>query len=418
MNTYLYRILLPNGRVRRGMVRLSVVHDHSARLWLERHFDAVVLQLYRLPKLLTAPGQMLARLGLRQLSQEELSGLLRDLGVMTRAGISLMDALRSIIEDNDTHNRRVASVARMLFAELDAGASVTQAFGRFPDLFPETVRSLLLIGEETGTLDKMLLEAAQHVERLTTLGRDLRRAMIYPMFVFATIIGAAAFWLYYVIPNLAELFLQMRLELPWVTRQLLAFSGWAEQHILSTLLALVLVVAAISLAVRMSRRVRNLTYTLGHRLPVFRTILVTSGMAFITEYMALMIRSGINILSSLDIMERSLGDEYYRTRIRRINRRLERGERLGASFRQVGGFPPMAVRMINLGEESGSLDTQLQHLASEYRGRLRHLIETISEVIKPLVILLAGAFFLLLVVALLLPIYELVGQAMAGPMGS
>ena len=417
MNTYLYRILLPSGKVRRGMVRLSVVHDHSARIWIERHFDAVILQLYRLPKLLAAPGQLFTRLGLRQLSQEELSGLLRDLGVMTRAGISLMDALKSIIEDNDTHNRRVASVARMLLSELDSGASVTQAFSRFPDLFPETVRSLLLIGEETGKLDKMLLEAAQHVERLTTLGRDLRRAMIYPMFVFATIIGAAAFWLYYVIPNLAELFQQMRLELPWATRKLLAFSAWAEQHILVSLMGMVLLVTGIILALRMSRRMRNLTYSLGHRLPVFRTILVTSGMAFITEYMALMIRSGINIVSSLDIMERSLADEYYRVRIQQINQRLERGERLGPSFRQVGGFPPMAVRMINLGEESGSLDVQLEHLSSEYRARLQHLIETISEVIKPLVILLAGAFFLLLVVALLLPIYELVGQAMSGPMG-
>ncbi len=417
MNTYIYRILLPNGKTRRGVLRLAVVQDESARLWLERHFDSVVLQLYRLPGLASEGGQLLSRVGLRTLSQEELSGFLRDLGVMTRAGVPLMEALSSIIEDNNSHSKRTASVARMLLAELDAGASVTQAFARFPDLFPETVRNLLLIGEETGTLDRMLLEAASHIERLTSLGRDLRRAMIYPAFVFATIFGAAAFWLYYVIPNLADLFVQMRLELPWVTRQLLQFSAWAEENIMTSVVGIIVFICLSWLVIRLSRRARNALYTLGHRLPVVRTILSSSGMAFITEYMALMIRSGINLVSCLEVMERSLGDEYYRSRIEKVSRRLERGEMLGRACRQVGGFPPMVVRMINLGEESGTLDTQLQHLADEYRARLRHLIETISEVVKPLVIIFAGAFFLILVVALLLPIYELVSQAMSGSVG-
>lgn len=134
-------------------------------------------------------------------------------------------------------------------------------------------------------------------------------------------------------------------------------------------------------------------------------------MAFITEHLAILIGAGVDIIRSLGVLERSLGDEYYCERIHKVREAVDRGEMLAPAMRQAGGFPAMALRMIAAGEESGTLETQLNHLAQEYRQRLAHLIATLSEIIKPLMILAAGLFFLLLVVALLLPIYDLVRQA-------
>lgn len=95
---------------------------------------------------------------------------------------------------------------------------------------------------------------------------------------------------------------------------------------------------------------------------------------------------------------------------------VERGSLLAQALRQAGGFPPMALRMISAGEEAGSLDRQLKHLAQEYRQRLKHVIATLTELIKPAIILFAGILFILLVIALLLPIYDLVRQASMLPM--
>jgi general secretion pathway protein F/type IV pilus assembly protein PilC len=139
-------------------------------------------------------------------------------------------------------------------------------------------------------------------------------------------------------------------------------------------------------------------------------------MAFITEHLALLISAGVDITRSLGVLERSLSDEYYKTRIAKVRVAVDRGDMLSSAMQQVGGFPPMALRMIGVGEESGSLDAQLSHLAGEYRQRLARLIASLSEIIKPVIILAAGAFFVLLVVALLLPMYDLIRQASLAPM--
>ena len=411
MNTYFYRVLLANGRTKYGMLRLMVERDLSAKIWLERHFESVVLQLYRLPNwvagIFSATGNTFGQ----KLAPIELSGLLRDLAVMTKAGVPIIESLKAIAEESDKSQKRIASTARLLISALDAGAPISEAFNRHPNIFPESVRNLMSIGEESGTVDQMLLEAAEHIERMTSLGRNMRQALIYPAFVFATMFGAALFWIYYVIPNLAGLFLQMRVKLPAITRGVLEASKWMEGNANTSLFVIFGVIFGIWLLIKLNSGVRSFSFSLAHRLPILRTLVTASGMAFITEHLAILIASGVDIMRSLGVLERALSDEYYRERIKKTRQAVERGELLAAAMRQVGGFPPMALRMIAVGEETGSLDKQLKQLAQEYRQRLAHLIASLSEIIKPLIILLAGLFFILLIVALLLPIYDLVRQA-------
>ena len=168
MNVYYYRLLLSNGRVRAGVTQLAVEHDASARMWLEKNFDAVVLKLYRFPGWLAETQRSITHLIKPSIKPVELAGMLRDLAVMTSSGIPVMEALRAVA--NEVSSGRAsnpARLARRLLDELDAGASLSDAFGRYPDAFPETVRNLIMIGDETGSMDKMLMEAADHVERIS-----------------------------------------------------------------------------------------------------------------------------------------------------------------------------------------------------------------------------------------------------------
>lgn len=409
MKAYWYQVLGNDGKIRRGIVRLPVERDFSVRLWLEKQHGGVVVALRRLPGWL---GSLGGRGRVRGITAEQLGGLLRDLAVMIGAGISMLEALQTLAEENRLGGHpRVAQLAAMLGDDLDAGLSVSDAFARHQDIFPDTVRNLVMIGDETGAMDRMLMEAAQHIERLSRMGRDVRQAMIYPLFVIGTIFAAAAFWVYYVIPNLAQLFQQMQATLPPLTLAVLAVSDWLTTHVTVTLTGVGVCGGGLWIGLRRSLWLRRRAYALAHRLPVLRTLMYSSGMAFISEHLALLIRSGIDLVTSLGILELATRDEYYRQRIHAARRVLERGERLANAMRQVGGFPPMAVRMIAVGEETGTLDDQLGFLATEYRQRLEHLIGSLSEIIKPLIILVAGALFLLLVGALLLPVYDLVRQA-------
>jgi general secretion pathway protein F/type IV pilus assembly protein PilC len=189
------------------------------------------------------------------------------------------------------------------------------------------------------------------------------------------------------------------------------------QYLLLFLLAVVLVIAALVWAYRYFPRFRRGIHELVHQLPIARTLATSSGMAFISEHLALLVRAGLDFMTSLDVLARATTDHYYRERLLKVRDGVARGEGVGASMRRVGGFPAMAVRMIAVGEESGSLDKQLDRLAQEYRKRLDVVVQTLSEIIKPALILLAGGLFIFMIVALLLPIYDLVRQSVNQSLG-
>ncbi|MCA1788325.1 MAG: type II secretion system F family protein [Thioalkalivibrio sp.] len=393
VRTYYYRVMLPHGAVRGGFYRLAVEQDFSARVRIENEFDGVVVSLWRLPRPLAAIGRRIAGFFRAELRPEDLAGFLRDLGVMMRAGIPQLEALQALIQEGDTAgSRSISRVARHLHDDLDAGATVSQAFDRRPDIFPETVRNLVSIGDQSGNLDRMLIEAAEHTERMINIRRDVRTALIYPAFVFATIIGVAIFWISYVVPTMGDLFRQLNAELPAITTGLVAFSDVVAEHLVWVLLLLVALIVG--------------------GLPVTRVLATSSGMAALSENLSILARSGIDMVSSLRILGNSTSDLYYRERLERVRESVVRGESVGAAMREAGGFPAMAVRMIAVGEESGTLDEQLTQLAAEYRKRLEVVIASISEILKPLIILVAGGLFFFLIVALLLPIYDLIRQAM------
>jgi general secretion pathway protein F/type IV pilus assembly protein PilC len=413
VRTFYYRVLLPHGRVRSGLYRIAVERDSSAKLRLENEFEGVVVTLWRLPALLVFLGRLLGGFLHRELRGEELAGLLRDLGVMMRAGIPQMEALRTVIdEEKHSGSRRVGRVARHLHDDLDAGASVGEAFDRRPDIFPETVRNLVTIGDRTGSLDRMLLEAAGHVQRMRDIRRDIRTALIYPAFVFATIIAVAIFWIVYVVPALGDLFRQLNAELPAITTGLVAFSHRVTDHALWILAATAVIAGGATWLLRRHQPTRAFLHAAAHRLPVARVLATSSGMAALTEHLAILVRSGQDLVTSLTILEQTTSDLFYCRRLALVREAVTRGQGVGASMREVGGFPAMAVRMIAVGEESGTLDEQLALLAEEYRQRLAVVISSIAEILKPVIILVAGGMFLFLVIALLLPVYDLIRQAM------
>ncbi len=419
LNTYYYRVLLPHGALRTGLLRLAVERDLSARLRLENETDGTVVSLWRFPPWLAAVMDFVLRIFRRQVRNEDLAGFLRDMGLMMTAGVPALEALGTLIEESElSGNKAVSQVARHMMDDLNAGVGMTEAFSRHPNVFPETVRNLIAIGDQTGTVDRMLKESAEHVERMMNIKRDIKTALIYPAFVFATIFGVAAFWIYYVVPNMARLFKQLQAKLPPLTEWLVAFADSLTTHLPWVVLITVVLVVLFVVTFNRSERFQLITYNVLHRTPIARTLLVSSGMAHMTEHLAILVRAGVDMVTSLTTLSRATKNRYYRTRLQQVTEAVSRGESVSSSMRRAGGFPAMAVRMIAVGEESGSLDNQLTHLADEYRKRLEVLVRSLAEILKPVIILIAGGLFLFLIVALLLPIYDLVRQSVSQSMGS
>jgi general secretion pathway protein F/type IV pilus assembly protein PilC len=394
--------------VRSGFEKLAFDNIDSARIYMERRYKVVVIKLTMMPAWSTGIFDLISKLRRKPMDREELVDFFHNLAVMQRSGIPILEAMQEMASEES--GLATQQLAKDVLESLASGASLSESFNRHPDVIPETARFLVQIGENSGALDRTLLDAANHLKRVGNIVRDTKRVMIYPAFVFLSIIGAALFWMVYVIPSIADLFRQMRIELPALTQWVMTFSENLSTHFTIFIIVVFALIYGAHTAIRKSYRVRYQFHKLLLKLPVSKVLIKSSVLAFITEYLSLLISSGINIVDSLEVIERSTKNEVYREKINQIRKGVSRGNSLSDEIRFHQAFPGFVIRMISVGEQSGSLDQQLRYLAEEYRQRFDHVVASISEIIKPLVMLIAGGLFILMIVALFLPIYQLIGQ--------
>ena len=413
---YFYEVMFSGGKTTRGLVLTPYERREAASAWIEKQTDGIVVNLYSLPAGVAQVYRWGRSVTRATPSSKDVAGMMRDVAVMVSSGIPLLEAFRTLAEDDSPEaNKAVTALSRLMLEDLSAGATVTEAFARQSAIFPESVRSLVAIGDASGTMGQMLQEAADHLDRVIGMKADAKQAMIYPAFSFLAIFGAAAFWIVYVMPSMVDLFKQMNAKLPPLTVAVLAGAEWLNDHWIIVVGLMVSAVVALVWFWRTSRDFRRLGYTAMHKLPISRVLVTSSGLAFLAEYLAILTRSGLDVVSSLRILERSTPDIYYEERLTAVRLFVERGDRVSSAMRLIGGFPNLMVRMIAVGEDSGTLDNQLSYLAAEYGKRLKQTVAVIAEIIKPVVVVVAGGVFLVLIMALLLPVYDLVRQAMARP---
>ncbi|WP_186053808.1 type II secretion system F family protein [Burkholderia gladioli] len=415
MYYYRYELLLHEGGRLSGVIQTPQINRFVARSWIETRYHGIVVNLSLVPMWYGWAWLRVQRVLGGRAAEKDMIGLLRDLALMSTAGIPLLEAFTSCHDALDSRKRALKQCVREMIVALESGMPVDDAFARQSHVFPDTVRSLLVIGHETGALDRMLMEAAGHLERVSTMKADARQALIYPAFVFLAIFSAAAFWVYYVIPNLSGLFRQMNVKLPALTLSVMGFADWCRAYGMQIVFAGFAGGLAVMMAWRISPSFRVIVYKIFHRIPIVRRIMESAGLAFFSEYLHLLIAAGLDVVRSFDILERATTDLFYREKIAKMRGNIQRGDRISLAIKAVGGFPAMMGRVIAVGEQSGSLDRQLSYLAEEYRNRMNRMVGTISELIKPIVVFVAGGLFILVIIAFLLPVYDLIRHTMSIP---
>lgn len=411
MSYFRYKVLRSDDRVMSGVILLPVYSVPEAKEYFERRGGTVVAVTQVGPVSGWLLAQAEKRLG-RKIKRDDLVEFLNNLSIMLRSGIPILTALGESI--SVAENGALIRTVENIQLAIEAGLNFSDAVEQHRQVFPETVRYLIRIGEETGNLDRTLRDASAHLKRLQQIKADTSRSLIYPLFVFAVTLGAAIFWVFYVIPGIRDMFRQMQLALPALTIWLLNATTFLREYAAGIGAGIIVVIAVVVAAVRNSQKARYAYHKILLQLPIIGRITQASGLAFIAEYFSLFASSGVDILRSLQTLEGTVGNEVYREKIAGIREGLERGNSLSAEFRQARVFPSFVVRMVNVGEQSGTLSEQLQYIAEEYSRRLRNLVENISEIVKPVAILLVGGFFILIVVGLFLPVYQLIGQVGIG----
>ena len=407
MSYFRYKVIEPTGKIRSGVINLPYEDETSASFYLERD-NRTIVSVKKLGNVVSFILQKISGIARKRPSRPIQAELLSNISMMLRAGMTLTTAMREAASginitgfEHDVND---------MIVRIEGGATFSDTASKYDTIFPKNVIHLIRIGEETGKLDEMLMDASEHLMKIESIVSDTKQALLYPAFVFVTMGVGIFFWFYYVVPKIIGLFHDMDVTLPTITVCLLAVSTFLQNNVLSLTVGIVATMIIVFAAYRGNRQVRWGIDAIFLKLPVSGTIISASNLAFITEYFSLMLNAGIDIVQTMHILRDSTSNEIYREKLEEVIMNLERSESISDSFKNAVVFPSFVVRMINVGELSGTLDVQLKNIADNYRNKLSLLVATLGKMIEPIVIIIAGILFAIIIAGLFLPIYDLVSQ--------
>ncbi len=339
-----------------------------------------------------------------KITTAELATLTRQLAALLRASLPLDEALKALADQSET--KAVSSVLLAVRARVSEGLSLAQALGEFPESFPEMYRATVAAGEQAGALDRILDRLAGFWERRDEIARQAQIALVYPILLLVISASVVFALMIYVVPQIAEVFDSLGQQLPWLTRALMAFAGFVQRFGLLVLIAIALATLAFALALKRDDvRYRVALYLL--KLPLLGRLLRASNTARFARTMALLADSAVPVLEQLTISARVVTLLPMRRAIEQAGLRVREGSSLNRALAASGLFPPIALKLIASGEKSGELPAMLERIGEHQEREVDTRIKVLMSVIEPSLIVLVGGVVLVIVLAILLPIFDL-----------
>jgi len=338
------------------------------------------------------------------ISTTDLALLTRQLSTLVRSGIPLEEALLAVSQQSE--KARVQSVVAGVRARVLEGRTLAEGLGAFPKVFPEIYRATVSAGEQSGHLDAVLERMADYTENRQVLQQKIRNAMIYPVLLTVICLGIVGVLLGYVVPEVVRVFEAGQRELPILTRLLIGASDFLR----AWWWLLVIVVAAAAWAFRRwlrepaSRRRFDLM-KLG--VPIVGRITRGNNAARFARTFSILTASAVPVLEALRISGEVVTNSPMRQAVQDAAVRVREGAPIARSLAASKLFPPMLVHLIASGETSGELESMLERAADNQERELDGVVNTAVGILGPVMILVMGAFVFMIVIALLLPIFQL-----------
>jgi len=398
MAAFEYTALDESGRNRHGVLSGDSARQLRARLRAMNLYP-VAVRAVREDGTKTA-GQ----LRVPRVSAAALALLTRRLATLVRAGMPLDEALRALIDQ--APSRCLRAMLADVCARISEGAALHEAMSVYPTVFPEFYCNMVAAGEVGGGLDETLERLADYTESRRALRQSLSTALIYPALLTLVSLLVVAVLLIYVVPEVVRVFQDTGRALPWLTAGLIVTSQTVRD--IGWLLGAGAVVALLSARALLKQPVIQAhCHRLLLNLPFIGRVNRTLHAARLTRSLAILTYSGVPLLEALEISSRMITNIPLRAAVQDAAVSVREGGRLHRALRACGWFPPLLVQMLAAGEESGELDDMLARAADYEEQELHTTLTTATALFEPCIILVMGAVVLVIVLAILLPIFEM-----------
>lgn len=341
----------------------------------------------------------------QRIKAQEIALFTRQMATMMRAGVPLLQSFDIIGEgfDNPAMRKLVDEVKQ----EVAAGNSFAAALRKKPQYFDELYCNLVDAGEQAGALDTLLERVATYKEKSESLKAKIKKAMTYPLAVVFVAIIVTGILLIKVVPQFESVFKGFGAELPAFTVMVIGLSKFLQDWWWLILGALIAAIFGVRRAFKKSQGFRDWTDTWLLKLPLVGTLMYKSSVARYARTLSTTFAAGVPLVEALESVAGATGNVVFKRAVLRIKQDVSTGMQLNFSMRASGIFPNMAIQMTAIGEESGALDDMLDKVASFYEAEVDNMVDNLTSLMEPFIMVVLGVIVGGLVVAMYLPIFQL-----------
>jgi general secretion pathway protein F len=400
MGAYQYVAVDPGGKEHRGVLEGDTPR-HVRQLLRDRQLLAVEVAEVESRERVKSRRQWSLRRGISGL---DLALITRQLATLVRAGLPLEEALLAVSEH--TEKARLKSIVLGVRAKVLEGHTLAMGLDDFPHAFPTVYRATVAAGEHAGQLDAVLERLSDYTESRHGLRQKISHAMIYPIVLTSLALSIVVLMLIYVVPKVVGVFETTGQELPMLTRGLIALSEALQNWWFLLIAAVVLIVFGVQRLLRNEGARRRLHWWL-LKAPVIGRVTRGLNTARFTRTLSILTSSGVPALEALRISASVVNNLPMRAAVEEAAVRVREGGAIGRSLSQSKLFPPMSIHLISSGEASGELDAMLERAANHQESEMDSLLAAMLSVLEPLLIVVMGLMVLAIVMAILLPIFQI-----------
>jgi type IV pilus assembly protein PilC len=343
----------------------------------------------------------------KKVAAKTLAVFTRQFSVMIDAGLPLVQCLELLAKEEP--DKRLATALSKVKEDVEGGTTLAEAMSRRPFAFDSLYTNMVAAGEAGGILDTILQRLSVFIEKQAKLAAQVKSAMIYPIAVLSIAVIVVAIILWKVVPTFTELFAGLNAELPLLTRVVI----WASNQVVFFMPFVVVGFMGLSFMFRRYYQTQpgrmRVDKSLLHA-PLIGPILRKIAVARFCRTLGTLLSSGVPILDGLDITAKTAGNAVIESAIMQARQKIERGESIAVPLKATGVFPPMVSQMIGAGESTGALDTMLAKIADFYEDEVDVAIAGLLTVLEPILICFLGVIVGGIVVAMYLPLFDLISQ--------
>ncbi|MBA7624778.1 Type II secretion system protein F [subsurface metagenome] len=344
----------------------------------------------------------------KRITSSDLAAFCWQLTTMVEGGIPVTTALTVIAEDQE--NLQLQQILQQVVEKVEKGETFSGSISEYPKVFNQLFRAMILAGETGGNLPIVLHRLAEYFDNRDKLAKKVRGAMAYPVFVLTFIVLIVVAIMTFIIPRFRKIFDQIGGELPAFTQAFMGFYDMLRDNIVYIIVSLLLLIIFGVLMFR-TKKGHYVFCRIALAIPLLGKVLKGAFVAIFCRTMATLLAAGVPVLEVFNILSTMTNNDIIKSAIIQARGRLVGGLNISLSMAASGFFPNMVVKMIQVGEESGSLSNVLNTTSNYYERKVDATITTLMSLLEPIMILTVGAIVSVIVLALYLPIFSMSGSA-------